>query len=293
MTSTPTIYQRFETAMTSHGLSKATMRNHINELGRLSWYYQRQPEEITGAEMRQYLVHLVFERKFTYSSVHRVIQAFRAFLRHLLNYSDEAIRETIPSPNTPYISDVYTPEEIDRLLNAKGLTIKHQTMLIAFYATGIRPEEVCCLRVSDILSDRMLIHVAKEQEENERYTVLSPELLKILRHYWRIYRPTEWLFPKCRGCGKPLNEISVHKTFHRAVKLSGVRKLRIHSIRNSFAVHMLESGSDLQTVQRCLGHQWIVPVAIYLDLMRNSHLPIKNPLGLLHVVHGTSEEECI
>lgn len=219
MKSIPTIYQRFEEALTSHGLSKATIRNHVNELGRLSWHYQRQPEEINGAEMRQYLVHLVFERKCRYSSAHRVIEAFRAFLRHFLNYSEEAIRETIPSPNTPYISDVYTPEEIDRLLSAKGLTIKHQTMLIVFYATGLRPEEVCCLKVSDIQSDRMLIHVAKEQEENERYTVLSPELLKILRQYWRIYRPTEWLFTKWRGCGKPMNEISVHKTFHRAVKL--------------------------------------------------------------------------
>ena len=243
--------------------------------------------------MRQYLVHLVFERKFKYSSVHRVIEAFRSFLRHFLNYSDEAIRETIPSPNSPFISDIYTPDEIDRLLSAKGLKINHQTMLIVFYATGLRPEEICCLRVSDIRSDRMLIRVAKEQEENERYTVLSPELLKILRQYWRIYRPMEWLFPKSRGCDKPLNEITVHKAFHRAVKLSGIRKLRIHSIRNSFAVHMLESGADLQTVQRCLGHQWIVPTAIYLDLMRNSHLPIKNPLGLLHVVPGTSEEKCV
>ena len=237
MKSIPTIYQRFETVMTSKGLSKATIRNHINELGRLSWYYQRPPEEITGAEMRQYLVHLVFERKFKYSSVHRVIEAFRSFLRHFLNYSDEAIRETIPSPNSPFISDIYTPDEIDRLLSAKGLKINHQTMLIVFYATGLRPEEICCLRVSDIRSDRMLIRVAKEQEENERYTVLSPELLKILRQYWRIYRPMEWLFPKSRGCDKPLNEITVHKAFHRAVKLSGIRKLRIHSIRNSFAVH--------------------------------------------------------
>lgn len=152
MKTIPTIYERFEQAMTAYGLSKATIRYHVKELGRLSWYYQRQPEEITGAEMRQYLVHLVFERKCKYSSIHRIVQAFRSFLRHSLNYSDEATREIIPSPNTPYISDIYTPEEIDRLLSANGLKIMHQTMLIVFYATGMRPEEVCCLKVSDIVA---------------------------------------------------------------------------------------------------------------------------------------------
>jgi integrase len=201
--------------------------------------------------------------------------------------------ETLPPLTTPRpFPEVYRPEEVERILSVPGLRIEHRTMLMTLYAAGLRADEIARLKVTDIQSWRMRIRVQQEESENERYTVLSPELLKILRNYWRIFRPGVWLFTSSRDSSKPVHPVCLCRTFNRAIEIAGLpSRGGVHALRHSFAVHMLESGTDLQTLQRFLGHRWIIPTTIYIHLMRQGLSEIKNPLGLLHANQAADGSE--
>jgi len=238
-------------------------------------------------------MHLVFERKCSYYKMRSTIAALRAFFRFVLHHSEARILELIPSLNTPRkCPEIYTPEEIELMLCVKGLRIHHRTMLMTLYAAGLRVQEVCQLKVSDIRSSRMQIRVEQNGDQKERYTPLSPELLKILRCYWRIFRPSSWLFATRNHPDRPLHSQSLDRTFHRAIKLAGLPdRGGVAALRHSFAVHSLELGVDLATLQCFLGHQWIVSTATYVHLMRTGLSGIKNPLGLLQTRITSSEGE--
>ena len=210
-----------------------------------------------------------------------------------MNRSETEIRELLPALTIPRpFPEVYTPEEVERILSVPGLRVEHRTMLITLYASGLRVDEICRLKVTDIQSWRMRIRVQQETTQNERYAILSPELLIILRNYWRIFRPSVWLFTSPRDREEPVHPVSMYRSFNRAIEIAGLpSRGGIHSLRHSFAVHMLESGMDLQTLQRFLGHRWIIPTSIYIHLMRQGLSEIKNPLGLLHPHQAADESE--
>lgn len=286
-----TIYEQFIVELERQGFSSETIPGYVKRIVDLVWYHQRLPSEISDGEVRQYVLHLVFEKKYAIPSVVSAISSIRAFFRYVLHRSDAEIKEMVPTlARGRKFPEVYSPDEVERLLQVPELRIEHRTMLMTLYAAGLRPDEVRKLKITDIQSRTMRIRVEARGAEDERYALLSPQLLGILRHYWRIFRPKVWLFPCPRDPSEPVSIFSVHRAFARAIRKSGLPdRGGVHLLRHSFAVHMLELGTSVPTLQRLLGHTWIVPTAIYIHLMRRGRLEAKNPLGLLPV-DGTREE---
>jgi site-specific recombinase XerD len=285
-----TIYEQFKTEMLNHGHSAQTVPRYVQCLVQFVWYFQRSPDTITTTELRQYLVYLAFQCKSSRNSMIKTIAALRCFYRYVLRRPEGLIKESIPSLKTTRIPpEFYTPEEMMLMLNVPGLRLKHRMMLTVLYATGMRPEEVCRLKVSDIHSWRMQIRV-EQPGQDERYTLLSRELLTLLRNFWYAYRPNTWLFPSAFDASKPTNVASISRTFDRAVRLAGLsRRDGITSIRHSFAVHLLENGLSLKTLQGFLGHTWIVSTASYLYLMRRSNRPRSEQIELLRITDPSEE----
>ena len=172
----------------------------------------------------------------------------------------------------------YSPEQIGRLFQVPELSPKHRAILLTTYAAGLRVSEVCRLRPADILSDRGQIRVEHGKGDKERYTVLSPKLLQELRAYYRIYRPSVWLFPGQRP-DRPLATASVQEAFHRAVRLAGLPDCGgVHCLRHSFATHLLEAEVPLPIVQRVLGHSSFSTTSRYLHVRREVIAQLKGPL---------------
>jgi site-specific recombinase XerD len=152
---------------------------------------------------------------------------------------------------------------------------------MTLYSAGLRLNECTHLRVSDIDSKRMAIRVRQGKGNKDRYTLLSEALLEKLRFYWQIEKPAHWLFPG-RNHDKPITGSSVQKAFHRARERAGIRKeVSVHSLRHSFATHLLEQGVNLFTIKELLGHSSIHSTLIYLHLQHNNKKSIVNPLDQL------------
>ena len=161
---------------------------------------------------------------------------------------------------------------------------KHRLILMTAYSAGLRLHEVTHLRVSDIDSKRMTVQQGKGKKD--RYTLLSPALLQQLRIYWKQHRPHPWLFPG-RDKNTPLSDASVQRAFKLAGDKAGIRKkASVHTLRHSFATHLLEQGVNLFTIKELLGHSSILTTLIYLHLQKNSHAAIVNPID--HLMEGVS-----
>lgn len=253
------------------GLSRSTQESYAGVVSLLARHYQRPPDRISDEELRAYLLHLRRDRKNGASTLIVAVSALRFFYRHVLHRPTEAIETALPRMKKPVLRPrVFSPEQVARLLQVDDLNLKHRTLLMTAYATGLRVSELCRLRPEHILSDRGQIRVEQGKGRKDRYTVLSPRLLEQLRTYWRAYRPAGgWLFPSRWKPGHPLTVASVQAVFWRAVRLAGVpRNGGIHSLRHSFATHLLEAGVPLPVIQRLMGHNNLVTTSRYLHVRR-------------------------
>jgi site-specific recombinase XerD len=234
--------------------------------------------------LKAYLLYLLRERRHGPSTMTVTVSALRFFYGCVLKRPTMAIEEALPRMKKPIArARVYSPEQIEQLFRVKELSPKHRAVLLTTYAAGLRVSEVCQLRPEDILSDRGQIRVAHGKGDKERYTVLSPKLLRELRAYWRIYRPTVWLFPGQRP-DRPLAAASVQAVFRRAVDLAGLPDCGgIHSLRHSFATHLLEAEVPLPIVQRLLGHSAFSTTSRYLHVRREVIAQLKGPLEAIRL----------
>jgi site-specific recombinase XerD len=164
----------------------------------------------------------------------------------------------------------------------------HRTMLMTLYATGLRRAELCHLKVSDIDSERMVIHVHQGKGSRDRDVLLTPKLLETLREYWRWMKPKTYLFPgtvKNWRADVPINEKNVWRAVAEAAKQAGIKKhVSPHTLRHSFATHMLEAGADLRTIQLLLGHSSLETSTVYLHLSRRHLQTTPSPLEAIEVV---------
>jgi site-specific recombinase XerD len=175
---------------------------------------------------------------------------------------------------------VLSPEEVVRFL-AAITDLKHRAILTTCYAAGLRLSEVLHLKVAAIDSHRMVIHVTGGKGQRDRYVMLSPTLLQCLREWWRTTQPTDWLFPGQRP-GHPMDKGAVQWACRLARFRSGIVKpLTPHSLRHAFAVHLLESGTDLRTIQLLLGHRQLETTSRYLRLATTKVCATTSPLDLL------------
>jgi site-specific recombinase XerD len=244
-------------------------------------HFGRSPDQLGPEEVRQYQVHLVQEKKASWTSFNQAVCALRFLYRTTLP-RDWHVSQ-IPFAKKPKVLPVVlAPEEVSRLL-ACARPLQPRVLLTTIYSAGLRLEEATHLRVNDIDSARMLLRVAHGKGAKERLVPLSPRLLEELRAYWRIRRPKTWLFPGGKP-DAPLNACTVQKACQRAMKDCGLTKRTTpHTLRHSFATHLLESGVDLLAIQRLLGHRSFSTTLIYLHVRRPHLESIASPLDWLPV----------
>jgi integrase/recombinase XerD len=208
-----------------------------------------------------------------------------AALRFLYRVSlkkDWTLEDVIPAPKKPQtLPVVLSPEEVLHFLGCVGST-KHRAILTTCYAAGLRISEVVHLRPTDIDSQRMVIRVEQGKGQKDRYVMLSPKWLETLRSYWRAVRPQgEWLFEGDIP-GQPISTSAVELACRKAHRLSRIRKpIKPHSMRHAFAVHLLESGTDVRTIQLLLGHRSLATTARYLRIATSKVCSTSSPLDLL------------
>ena len=234
------------------GLSVETQRAYLSCVRQLAKYFRRSPDKLGEEKVRQFLRHLVEERRLSASSRSVYVSAFKFFYQVTLRRPEVVL--AIPYPKRPKkLPDVLAREEVERLLAATH-SLKHRALFMAVYGAGLRISEACSLKATDIDRERMLIHVRGGKGAKDRYVMLSPRLLSCLEEYWLKLRPRgAYLFPG--RAGRPLTREGAHRALVKVASSCGFKKhVSPHSLRHAFATHLLEAGTDLRIIQRMLGH---------------------------------------
>lgn len=259
--------------------SPRTITAYVTAVAQLAEYYQRSPDKISVEEVRSFLHELIAIRKLAWSSCNQKISGLRFFYEQVL---ERPFNVRVPARTHSKLPRPLSRKEVQSLLDVTT-NQKHLAMLMAAYGAGLRVSEIVNLRIEDIHSDRMLIHVRNGKGNKDRFTLLSPRLLDELRTYWLSYRPESWLFPGWRS-DKHLSVSSVQRTFNRAKEKAGLQAVDgIHSLRHSFATHLLEAGVDLPTIQRLMGHTSLSTTARYLHVTNKQLGRVRSPLDLLRL----------
>lgn len=271
---------RMDKDMIVRGMSERTREAYLVQVAGLARFYRRSPAEITVQEIQSYLLHLIEERKLSYSTCNQAAYAIR-FL-HRVTLGRDRAQFCIPAPRVPQkLPEILSREEIERLFACAG-NPKHRALLMTTYGAGLRVSEVVRLRVTDIDSKRMTIRVEQGKGGKDRYTLLPKRLVAELRCYWQIRRPPVWLFPQARDLTRPLDATAAQKAFYLAKQRAKIAKrCGIHGLRHAFATHLLEAGTDLHTIQRLLGHGHISTTMRYFHLARRTLTSNVSPLDRL------------
>jgi site-specific recombinase XerD len=273
--------EQMSDAMVLRGFAARTQDAYLAAVVALAKYYRRPPDELTTEQLQAYLLHLITEKKLAYASINQAACAFRFLYGRVLKRPDA--RFDIPMAKVPKrLPQILSREEVSRLIGA-ARTLRARTLLMTAYAAGLRVSELCALQVTDIESapDRMCLKVRQGKGAHDRYTLLSPKLLDALRCYWCDRRPRRWLFPNPSGSA-PIDPTTAQRTYAAARDAAGIaREGGIHTLRHCFATHLLESGVDLPTIQRLLGHGHISTTMRYLHLARSRLTGTTSPLELL------------
>jgi site-specific recombinase XerD len=266
--------------MQVRNLALNTQTSYLQQVSLFARHFNKSPELLGPEDIRAYQIYLTNERKLAPGSVLIAVAALR-FLYKVSLKRDWPFEDVIPAPKKPQkLPVVLSPEEVLQFLGCIDST-KHCAILTTCYAAGLRISEAVCLKTADIDSQRMVIHVDQGKGQKDRYVMLSPTLLEILRTWWRVNKPRHWLFPgdiPGRHISKDAVELACQKTH----QLSGIRKpITPHSLRHAFAVHLLESGSDVRTIQLLLGHRSLATTARYLRIATSKVCSSSSPLDLL------------
>lgn len=246
------------------GLSAHTQRADLFVVTDLTRYHRRPPDQLSDRDVQRDVRHLIEERRLAWGSLRAMVSGLRFFSWTTLRHEPGTF--AIPMPKgARKLPEILSREEVARLVN--GVTnLRHRILLMATYGAGLRVSEVTRLRVCDIDAQRMVIRVEQGKGRKDRYTRLSPRLLEELRRYGRISRPTEWLFP-ARGQHAPMATATAQHLYQAWKERAGIHKRGgIHALRHGFATHLLESGADLVTIQRLLGHDRLETTAHYLHV---------------------------
>ncbi|HUN87135.1 MAG TPA: tyrosine-type recombinase/integrase [Terracidiphilus sp.] len=275
-----TLRQRMTEDMRIRNLALNTQTSYLQQVSLFARHFNKSPEYLGPEEIRTYQVYLTNERKLAPGSVLIAVAALR-FLYRVSLKRDWPFDEIIPAPKKPQkLPVIMSPEEVMQFLGCVG-SMKHCTILTTCYAAGLRISEAVRLRPTDIDSQRMVIRVEQGKGQKDRYVMLSPQLLETLRAYWRAARPSGWLF-EGDIVGKPIDRSAVEQACHKARRLSGIRKpITPHLLRHAFAVHLLESGTDVRTIQLLLGHRSLATTSRYLRIATSKVCSTTSPLDLL------------
>jgi integrase/recombinase XerD len=271
--------QRMLEDMSIRNLAENTQISYIRQVVAYAAHFHRPPEELGPEDVRAYQLYLMQTRKLTPSSIGIATGALR-FLYKVTLKRDWAVEE-IPMPKKPFrLPVILSREEVTRFLESVD-SLKHRTLLTTAYAAGLRISEATHLKVTDIDSQRMMLRVDQGKGRKDRYVMLSPRLLDVLRLYWKAVLPTLWLFPGDLS-GHPITRGAVALACQKARRASGIPKpITAHSLRHAFATHLLESGTDVRTIQLLLGHRSLATTSRYLKVATSTVCATSSPLDLL------------
>ncbi|MGB4910618.1 MAG: site-specific integrase [Candidatus Dechloromonas phosphoritropha] len=271
--------QRMLEDMGIRNLAMNTRLSYVQQVAAYARYFHRPPEELGPEEIRTYQLYLIETWKLAPSSVGLATGALRFLYKVTLKRPWSV--EEIPMPKRPFkLPVILSREEVMHFLDSVG-SLKHRTLLTAAYAAGLRVSEATHLKVTDIDSQRMMLRVAQGKGQKDRYVMLSPRLLETLRLYWKAEHPRLWLFPGDLP-GQPITRGAVTLACQKAHRASGIAKpITAHSLRHAFATHLLESGTDVRTIQLLLGHRSLATTSRYLKVAASTVCATTSPFDLL------------
>ncbi|HKG75894.1 MAG TPA: tyrosine-type recombinase/integrase [Beijerinckiaceae bacterium] len=275
--------------MTMRRFSRETQRNYIRDVGRFAMFLGRPPDTATAEDLRRFQVEQR-DVGVPAPTMNSIVAALRFFFTHTLDRPDLA-RKLFRVSHPRKLPVVLSPDEVARLLDATTC-LKHQAALSVAYGAGLRVAEVAHLKVADIDSERMLLRVERGKGGQYRNAMLSGDLLALLRQWWKVGRQQGvmhrdgWLFPGQHAC-KPISTRQLHRIVVEAAHAAGIAKrVGPHTLRHSFATHLLEDGVDIRVIQALLGHAKLENTAFYTTVATRTVRAVVSPLDKLAMLTG-------
>jgi integrase/recombinase XerD len=264
--------------MTVRKFVEKTQKDYIRHVKGLTIFLDRSPDTATAEDLRLYQLHLT-ENGVRAPSVNSAVSALRFFFCITLDRPEVTKRLTfVAEPRK--IPVVLSPEEVTRFLEAAPGP-KYKAAFSAAYGAGLRVSEVVALKVSDVDSERMLLRIEQGKGRKDRFAMLSPQLLELLRDWWRIARPQVWLFPG-QNLVNPLTTRQFNRAVHAAAHMAEITKrVTPHTLRHSFATHLLEQDVDIRVIQVLLGHAKLETTSLYTRVAINTIRAVMSPLDRL------------
>lgn len=259
------------------GLSKSTLDEYLTKAKLFQDYFDKPATELDVEDVRQFLHYLSTVKKLAPESVNSYNSGLRFLYGVTLNASLNP--RQIPRHRKPHkLPDILTKEELQTLFNACD-NLRDKCILMTLYGAGLRLSEVAFLKVSDIQSDKMQLFIRNAKGSKDRYAILSQANLEMLRAYWKAYRPKEWLFYSRNHTDTHITPRAVQNLFRKYINKAKITKnVTVHTLRHSFATHLLESGTSIYHIKQLLGHSNINTTCVYLHLVKIESLNVTSPL---------------
>jgi integrase/recombinase XerD len=280
------LQQRMIEDMSLRHFGEKTQKDYIRAVKNLTIFLGRSPNTASNEDLRLFQLHLA-ENHVGAPTMNSTVSALRFFFTVTLDRAD-AVRHLTFVHEPRKLPVVLSPEEVARFLEAAP-GVKYKAAFSAAYGAGLRVSEVAALKVSDIDSERMMLRIEQGKGRKDRYAMLSPVLLELLRDWWRIARPKAWLFPG-RDPLQPLSTRQLNRACHAAADMAEITKrVSPHTLRHSFATHLLEQNTDIRVIQVLLGHAKVDTTALYTHIATNTIRAVMSPLERLSLKPKTDE----
>jgi integrase/recombinase XerD len=279
-----TLRKRMLEELQRRNFSSETIRAYLFAVKDFAAYFGKRPDQLSQEHLRQYQLHLLNDRKLAVETISGRIAALRFFFVKVLHRPYREIDLVYPK-RPERLPVILSEEEVARLIESAS-TSYHRVILMTLYGTGLRREELCRLKVTDVDSQRMVLHVRQGKGNKDRDVTLSPRLLEVLRAYWKWRKPKTYLFPSPyrSRTERPIDSKTVWHAVRKAAQRAGIqKKVSPHLLRHSWATHLLERGTDLKTIQMLLGHFDLEATTIYLHLSQRHLQAVNNPIDALPI----------
>jgi len=263
------VRQKMIEDMQLRGFAERTQEAYLSAVRQLAKHYRKSPDQIDEEELRGYFLFLKNEKHAARNTCTIALCGIKFFFQHTLG-REWKIFDFLRPPKEKKLPVVLSVEEVSRILKCVRL-YHYRLCLTTIYACGLRLLEGTRLQISDIDGQRKMLHLHQAKGNKDRYVPIPDACLNLLRHYWRFHRNPIWLFPSPYDHTKPIQESSLQKAFRAAVRESGIhKKATVHTLRHSYATHLLEAGLNLRIIQAYLGHASPTTTAIYTHLTQTS-----------------------
>jgi integrase/recombinase XerD len=284
------LHERMAQDLRLRNFSPATQRNYLLYARKFAAFFMRSPEELGEADIRQFLLHQLEVKRLSHEAYRQIYAALKFLYTVTLGRAWAVERIPFPRQRQRLLPVVLHPDELAVLFEAFQ-RLKYRALFMTCYAAGLRINEACHLRLEDIDSKQMLLHVRHAKGGTERVTLLSPKLLDVLRTYWRAEKPRAWLFPGASPA-EPLSTAAARQALRQTCLDAGLtKKCTPHTLRHCFATHLLDAGVDLVVLQALLGHGSIKTTSRYTHISVQRICQVVSPLDLLPTMAAPSSAE--